>query len=257
MASLKRVLTSVALGSALLLAGCAQSVSQDPGALKGEQWTLTASSEATADLTKLGVFAQFDGSKMSGFSGVNSYTGPYTAADDGSFEAGPFASTMSAGPAGHMAAEAAYMKLLQAADTYEVVEGKLTLTTADGKTLTFEATAPFELAGSSWIVTSYNNGKQAVVTPVAGSQLTLEFGTDASVSGMGGVNTFNGPFESGDKSIKMGPLATTMMAGPEELMTQEQLYLAALQAATEWEAANGVLTLRDGAGAMQVVATKK
>ena len=87
--------------------------------------------------------------------------------------------------------------------------------------------------------------------------MTLEFGTDNTVSGAGGVNIFDGPFASDDTSIQIGPLMQTKMAGPVELMTEEQQYAAALQAATEWEVANDVLTLRDGGGAMQVVATRK
>ncbi len=249
------VCVSVVVGVAL--AGCTQASSQDPAALKDVQWTLSASSETEADLTNLGIIAKFDGTRMTGFSGVNSYTGPYEAGDDGTFESGPFASTMMAGPEPAMAAEAAYMKIVDAAEKYEVADGRLTLTTADDKTLTYDAAEPFDLAGSSWTVTGYNNGKEAVVGPVEGSELTLEFGTDKTVSGNGGVNTFNGPFESGDTSIKIGPLMQTKMAGPEELMTQEQQYTIALQAATEWEVANNVLTLRDGEGAMQVVAAKK
>ena len=257
MSVVRKLVLCVAIGFAVLLVGCTQSKSQDPAALQGVQWTLSASSETQAELTKLGILAKFDGTRMSGFSGVNSYNGPYKAGDDGSFEAGPFASTLMAGPDAAMAAEAAYLKLIDAADKYEVADGKLTLTTPDGKTLTYEAAEPFALAGSSWIVTGYNNGKEAVVGPVEGSELTLQFGTDKTVSGAGGVNNFSGPYESGDTSIKIGPLMSTKMAGSDELMTQEQQYLTALQAATEWEVANGVLTLRDSGGAMQVVASKK
>ncbi len=247
----------MALALAGVIAGCGGTASQDPAALEGVQWTLTASSETETDLADLGISARFDGASMTGFSGVNTYTGAYTAGDDGTFEAGPFASTLMAGPEEAMAAETAYMKLIDDANKYEVAEGKLTLTTTDGKTLSYEAAEAFTLAGSSWTVTNYNNGAEAVVGPVEGSELTLLFGADNAVSGSGGVNNFNGPFESGDTSIKIGPLATTMMAGPDDLMAQEQQYLAALQAATEWEVANGVLTLRDGEGAMQVVATEK
>lgn len=257
MSVLRRLLICGTLGLAIVLAGCTQGSSQDPKALEGVQWTLSATSETQANLTKLGIIAKFDRTEMTGFSGVNSYNGAYKAGTDGSFEAGPFASTMMAGPEKAMTAEAAYMKLLDAADSYEVAEGKLTLKTADGKTLVYEEEKPFALAGSSWTVTGYNDGKEAVVSPVADSELTLEFGTDGTVTGTGGVNRFNGPYESGDTSIKIGQLMTTNMAGPEELMTQEQQYLAALQAATEWEVANGVLTLHDKQGAMQVVAEEK
>ena len=78
-----------ALAFALALAGCVQGAKQDPAALEGVQWTLQSSSEATADLSRFGIIAEFDGKQLAGFSGVNSYSGPYTAGADGSFSAGP------------------------------------------------------------------------------------------------------------------------------------------------------------------------
>ena len=257
MNAVQRLVLCMLAGVAVLTVGCSGASSQDPAALEGVQWTLTASSETATDLTKLGIMAEFDGTRISGFSGVNSYNGPYKAGTDGSFEAGPLVSTLMAGPPAAMSAESAYLKLLEAAEKYAITDGQLTLTTGDEKTLTFEAAEKPKLAGSSWTVTNYNNGKEAVVGVTGDAELTLVFGTDGTVSGSGGVNTFNGPFESDASSIKIGPLATTLMAGPDELMTQEQLYLTALQAATEWDITYGVLSLRDGDDAMQVVASQQ
>ena len=57
--------------------------------------------------------------------------------------------------------------------------------------------------------------------PAVDSTLTVAFGTDGKVGGNGGVNTFSGDFESGPSSVKIGPLASTKMAGSPELMAQE------------------------------------
>ena len=203
-----------------------------------------------------GITADFNEGRLSGFAGVNSYTGPYTAEKNGQFSAGPLAATLMAGSGPAMAAETAYLKLIEAAEKYSVAESKLTLTTKDGTTLVYEKAKPFTLGGSSWNVTGYNNGKQAVQGLEADSKLTLEFGTDGTASGNAGVNSFNGPYSSGDTSIKIGPLATTKMAGEPALMEQEQAYLAALQAATQWEVGRDTLTLRDAEGATQVIAKK-
>jgi len=110
------------------------------------------------------------------------------------------------------------------------------------------------LPGTSWNVTSYNNGKGGVTTLVEGSQLTLEFGDDGTVSGSAGVNTFNGPCTVDGDAIEIGPLATTKMAGDPELMEQEQAYLKALEASTRWNVASGKLELRDADGAAMVFA---
>jgi heat shock protein HslJ len=250
----------VLLGLALV-SGCttpgATGPAQDPAALEGATWLLTGTSVADVDPTQLGITAEFASGTMSGFSGVNSYSGPYEAKDDGTFSAGPLAGTLMAGPEPLMKAEQTYLKLVDDAKSFAIADSTLTLTSTDGSTLTFEKAEPFDLSGTSWKITGYNNGKEAVTSPEADSELTLEFGTDGTVSGNGGVNQFNGPYEATEDTIKIGPLASTKMAGPENLMTQEAAYLAALEAGTTWEVVNGVLTTRDAGGAMQINAVAK
>ena len=165
--------------------------------------------------------------------------------------------TLMAGPEPLMAAESAYLKLLEGCDSFQVADGVLTLSTGGNETLIYEAAPAAELSGSAWTVTGYNNGKEAVVGPAEGSVLTLEFGTDGTVAGNSGVNTFRGPFESTDKTVKIGPLSATKMAGEPELMTQEAAYLQALQNATTWSITRGMLDLRDDGGANQITAVRK
>ena len=241
------------LTCAAVLAGCSGgSGAQDPSALEGVQWELVASNVTDVDVSEIGITMNLDAGEISGFAGVNSYAGPFETGDDGSFDAGPLATTLIAGPEPLMAAETAYLQILDASESFEVSEGGLTLRTADDETLEFVAAEPFDLAGTSWTITGYNNGKEAVVGPEPDSELTLEFGTDGTVSGSAGVNTFSGGYTATEVSIEIGPLATTMMAGPDNLMMQETAYLAALEASTEWEVVGGVLTTRNAEGAMQI-----
>jgi heat shock protein HslJ len=243
----------MACGFLVSSVGCGNSGdTQDPAALEGVEWHLAESSVSSSDLAATGITASFEGGQMSGFSGVNQYSGGFTAKSDGSFSAGPLASTMMAGPEPLMTAEAAYLKLLEDADTFAIEDGTLTLGSTGGATLVFEQAEAVELPGSSWVVTGYNNGKEAVVSPVVDSELTIEFGTDGTVAGSGGVNRFNGPFQSTADTVKIGPLAATKMAGEPELMEQEAQYLAALEAGVSWKIINGVLEMRDLAGATQV-----
>ena len=51
-----------------------------------------------------------------------------------------------------------------------------------------------------------------------------------------------------DGKVTFGPMATTKMAGPENMMAQETEFLAALQNATAYTIANGVLTFTDASG---------
>lgn len=52
------------------------------------------------------------------------------------------------------------------------------------------------------------------------------------IAGTMGVNRFSGQF---DRGLPIGPLATTRMAGPEELMVQEDTLLELLQSADDVE----------------------
>lgn len=77
----------------------------------------------------------------------------------------------------------------------------------------------------SWVVDSLAIGGE-LHEPIEGPDLTLEVAEDGRVGGSGGVNRFMGRL--GEDRL-FGPLATTLMAGPEELMAQEQSYLQLLE----------------------------
>jgi heat shock protein HslJ len=243
------------LAAVLVLSACGSGGgSEDPNALAGVEWSLTASSISSADLGAAGITASFDGTKVAGFSGINQYNGGYTAGKDGSFKVGAVASTQMAGPDALMKSEQAYLKALQQCDKFGIKDGKLILSIGSQETLTYEKAKAVALPGSKWVVTAYNNGKQAVTSLEADSTLSLDFGTDGTASGTSGVNTFSGSFTSTDKTLHIGPLASTQMAGPENLMTQETAYLQALQNSTKWSVVRGMLELRDAQDALQVSA---
>ena len=59
-------------------------------------------------------------------------------------------------------------------------------------------------------------------------------GQPAHAYGSPGVNRFTASFEVDGRRITFGPAATTMMAGPDELMAQEFAFLRALENATAY-----------------------
>ena len=139
---LAAVLLVAVLGAAVLLGGCAGATptSQDPAALTGVEWRLVSGSKDSEALAKAKITAKFDGSGVSGFSGVNVYGGTYAARTDGSIEVSKVTSTLIAGPADLMTAEQTYLQSLSAVKSYEVVKGsRLTLHTKTSATLVFEA----------------------------------------------------------------------------------------------------------------------
>ena len=230
------------------------------GTLTGARWVLAS---FVADGTESTVpeevvsDALFAAGRMSGNSGVNQFSAAYTANDDGTIEIGEIASTQMAGPPAATAVEEAVLAGLRAAKTYY----------ADGKTLTLyddndEALLVYDadnagISGVEWLVTGFNNGKQAVQSTIAGTDLTASFDETGTVSGFAGVNTYNGPYTATGQSIKIGPLAATLMAGDAALMEQETLYLAALESAATYSLRGNILELRNADDAIAVTFTRK
>jgi len=242
------------LGTLVAVPGCGSAGGEDPAELEGTQWLLTEASGSTTELGGVGITIAFDGTQMGGFSGVNTYGGSYTADTDGNLKFGEIASTLMAGPAPAMAAETAYLAILQKCDGFKVDRGTLTLTEDTNERLVFEAEEAAELPGTSWLVTGYNNGAGGVQSVALESTLTINFAKDGAVEGNGGINAYSGDYTVEGAAIQIGPLATTRMGGPEELMNQEASFLMAMEKCATWSVTGGKLEMRDGESAMQITA---
>src|SRR5690606_5307243 len=100
----------------------------------------------------------------------------------------------------------------------------------------------------------YNNGRQAVVSVLNGTRLSIGFPADGKASGFAGCNRFSGTFESQGTSLSFGPVATTRMAcaSPDGIMEQEQAFLKALETVSivRFEGDRLELRTRDGELAM-------
>jgi len=108
-----------------------------------------------------------------------------------------------------------------------------------------------------WRVAMVHVPERQVVSSVDGT-LTVTFGLDgptARISGHGGVNRFHGPVDVGTGILRIGPLASTRMAGPPETMAQEAHLLRALEATVGWRLGRGGIDLvrADGGIAVSLV----
>lgn len=65
-----------------------------------------------------------------------------------------------------------------------------------------------------------------------GPTLTLEVSRSGEVSGSAGINKFRGSL---GRDHPFGPLTTTMMSGPHDLIAQERIYLRHLEEADGYE----------------------
>jgi heat shock protein HslJ len=253
----RRLLIGVALVTVgIVVAACSSGSSGGTGGtLEGKNWKLTSydyAGAATNVPDGIVVDATFAAGKVAGFSGCNLYNAPATV-DGAKLTVGKAATTAMACEPTATDLEASYLGNLSNAATFTATADKLTIYNKTGKlVLTYAAGAANPLEGE-WLVTGYNNGKEAVTSPIAGTELTATFTPDGQVSGDAGCNTYNGPYKLDGTSLTVGPLATTMKACEQAIMDQETQFLTALQTPTTVEPSGATVTLRDSSGATQVV----
>jgi heat shock protein HslJ len=123
----------LALGS-----GCAGSPTGEEPALDGTSWVLSSWAEPGPVPDSATITAEFADGRVAGTSGVNRYNASITSDPDGSFAVDAPISTKMAGPADAMAAEASYLRRLEAATSYQIDGDTLVINDADGQpSLTF------------------------------------------------------------------------------------------------------------------------
>jgi heat shock protein HslJ/uncharacterized protein YraI len=121
-----------------------------------------------------------------------------------------------------------------------------------------ETPAPNPLAGTRWTVVNFNNGKGAVAGVIAGTTLTMDFGSSGRVEGNAGCNTYFATYRASGNSLSVDPPGATKMLceTPEGVMQQEQQFLAALQSAATLQITGNQLQIRTGGDALAIMATR-
>lgn len=239
---------NVSLPDGRHLRGCCR-VPADTAALENVSWRLTMLPGQTLPAAgpSSSLTVRFSEGRVSGFSGCNQFTGGYRVQGH-ALTLGPIGGTLMACPEPAMALEQAFRAAFSGTMRIAVSGDELTLTPESGQEpLRFKREAAPRLDGIVWEVTGYNNGRQAVVSPKLDTHLTIEF-KDDQVSGSSGCNRFHGAFKAKGDALSIGPLATTRMMCDAAVMTQERAFLAALETATSWQIARGVLDVHRADG---------
>lgn len=130
----KLIIGAVVLAVLVVGAVAAFAIFGGATALEGTSWRLIQMPGTSVDPTQFVITAAFDHGKISGNSGVNTYSGTYSISRSGSFAVGDLASTLIAGPADAMQAEQTYTQRLREAHSY-MKDTRLTLFDSQGKTL--------------------------------------------------------------------------------------------------------------------------
>lgn len=240
-----------------VLSACTTMPPADAPDLNGTAWVLSSLPGQTLQPGATAT-ARFEGGRVQGTDGCNRFTAPYAAAGS-TLQVGPRgASTMMACAPAVMKQAEAFMGALSGARGYRVEAGQLHLVSGTGTVLATFAAQSQSLAGTAWSVTGFNNGREAVVSVLNGTKLTLAFSADGRVSGSAGCNRFTAAYAAEREKLAIGPAAATRMmcARPEGVMEQEREFLKALESVATARFEGDRLELRTAAGALAATLTR-
>jgi heat shock protein HslJ len=236
----------------LVMAACSPGP-ESGGQLDGTDWVLRSYDlDGTLTLVPDNLYAdaEFSSNRVRGFAGCNTFEALYRAGGRTLFVSQP-AVTLKACDDEAMALEQAFLAALDSSRFYTSRRQTLTIY-GPGHTelLVFDAAPRNPLLGE-WQVTAFNNGADAVTSPLAGTDIDVTFGI-GSVGGFAGCNSFSGTYGTNANLVRIGALATTRIACEQEVMDQETAFLAALQGVALVETRGPQVNLTDLRGAIKV-----
>jgi heat shock protein HslJ len=200
------------------------------GELEGTDWVLRAYDlDGTLTIVPDNLYAdaEFTSKRVHGFSGCNDFDALYRAGGRTLFIS-QASVTLRACDEEVMAFEGAVLAALDASRFYSARRETLTIYGAGRTELLVYDAAPRNPLRGSREVRAFNNGQDAVTSPLVGTEIDVTFGL-ASVGGFAGCNSFSGTYGTNGNIVRVGPLATTRIACDQEVMDQEAAFLDALQ----------------------------
>jgi heat shock protein HslJ len=231
-------------------------VASEMGSLENRSWALESylnlEGVLTERLENSEITADFQDGQLIGNAGCNNYFASYQV-DGSNLTIGSLASTemYCMDPPALMDQEITYLAVLESAMSYQLVEDRLIILDAEGQIiLTFNPAENKSLTGTLRKVLMYNNGKEAVVSVILGTEITAFFYEDGKVRGTAGCNNYSTSYELNGEKITIGSARITRMvcAEPEGIMEQEMQYLAALEMASSYQFEGDNLILMDSDG---------
>lgn len=221
--------------------------------IEGTSWRLTSQDGRALAAQAPAPSVRFAAGRIEAFTGCNQAAGSYSIEGE-RLRVAPLAGTMMACEEPVMAIENAFKVAFAGTLGFEVAQDRLTLRSESGAVLVFEVEPPPTLAGVTWELTGFNNGREAVVSPLLGSALTLRF-EEGVVVGHAGCNDYRAQATAEGDRIAIGaPAATRKHCPGEGVMAQEREFLAALHSATRWTIRRGLLDMHRADGARALTA---
>ncbi len=194
---------------------------------------------------------RFEDGRLGGSVGCNRLLAAYTLSGDAlTFEPNAV-STMMACAEPLMATEQAIAAAFAATAAFRMDGKLLEILDASGQPLLrFIALESTPLTGQTWRLVAFNNGRQAVVSVLADTEITLELRDDGTLGGSDGCNRYMSGFTLAGDVLSLGPVATTRMAcrGPEGAAEQARVFAQALAMVAGYEVEGDQLTLLTAEG---------
>ncbi len=236
----------------LLLLTTAAPLAAADSALGGTNWVLsTLNGQLPLAGTSISLQLNEDGT-ATGSDGCNRFSTTYTASRSTiAFE--PAASTMMACPQAVATQATDFMAALSAANRYQVRGGQFTLLNGTTVLATF-VSAKEDLAGTTWMVTGYNNGREAVVSPLLGADIIVNIDDANLISGNAGCNDFFASVQASDGDIEIASVGATRRTcnTPAGVMEQEAEFFVALESAATFTVDGDFIELRNADDAIAV-----
>ena len=224
--------------------------------LEDQEWVLDSSDSSVELPDGAAATLNVDGETTNGVGPCNSYAGPFVL-DGDSVEIGPLAGTLIACEQALMDAQDAFTAALEASDTVEITDGRLLLTGPDDVRLAFDALDRYQALVGDWDVVNLAT-PDAVTGPIDGTEPTVSFADDGTVSATTGCNDGSGEWQLEGDALSIGPLAATFRTcdSPEGVMDQEAALFTALDETAQMSIAGDTLTLLREDGTITLVLTE-
>ncbi len=239
---------------AIGLGGCASTkTANEPASLEGSAWVL-ASLPGRSPVPGATPTARFETGRVAGSDGCNRYSMPFTARGS-LIEIGPGGpASLMACPQSTMEQAEAFRTALRTARSFRHGAEALELLDANGAIVATFAAQASALAGTSWNVLNINNGRQAVVSLVSGSTVTMAFDTAGRVSGTTGCNPYTAAYRAEEETLRFSSVAAGLRACADpDVDEQEQAFLRALESVATLRFEGNRLELRQEDGALAMV----
>ena len=194
---------------------------------------------------------RFENGRVAGSDGCNRYGAPVSVRGT-TLQVSPRGmSTKMACPPAVMQQAEAFQTALRNSRGFRLGGERLRLLAADGRPLLVLVPQTQQLVGSSWRVAGFNNGRQALVSPILGTSLSVRLLKGNQLAGSAGCNRFTAPVRLEGTRLRIGtPVATRRRCPGAGVMEQEQQFLAALPTAVSLRLEGDSLELRRADGAI-------